>query len=187
MRPRISSSGRPAEMSCRPRWSIRYRVARCLQQAKRQIEAEHEAAKEPHRERLERRATLEAEQGRKFAGRPPKAPLEHIPSKTRLNITDRDSRSVKTREGFIQDKSYTASENTRSSPSSDRSSTTGGSPASNAGGIAAYRSEWRLIAATDRGIICATAAFCVDPLESARIWSFRSLERSLENRSGNDS
>jgi transposase len=73
-----------------------------LQQAKRQMEAEHEAAKEAHRERLERRAMLEAEQGRKFAGRPPKAPPEQIPSKTRLNITDRDSRSVKTRKGFIQ-------------------------------------------------------------------------------------
>jgi transposase len=73
-----------------------------LQQAKRQMEAEHEAAKEAHRERLERRAMLEVEQGRKFAGRPPKAPPEQIPSKTRLNITDRDSRSVKTRKGFIQ-------------------------------------------------------------------------------------
>ena len=73
-----------------------------LKEAKRQIEAEHEAAKDAHRERLERRAALEAEQGRRFAGRPPKAPPERIPSKTRLNITDRDSRSVKTRKGFIQ-------------------------------------------------------------------------------------
>ena len=73
-----------------------------LKEAKRQIEAEHEAAKDAHRERLERRAALEAEQGRRFAGRPPKAPPERIPSKTRLNITDRDSLSVKTRKGFIQ-------------------------------------------------------------------------------------
>lgn len=73
-----------------------------LAQAKRQMEAEHEAAKDAHRERQERRAALEAEQGRKFAGRPPKAPPQQIPSKTRLNITDRDSRSVKTRKGFIQ-------------------------------------------------------------------------------------
>ncbi len=73
-----------------------------LQEAKRQMEAEHQAAKDAHRERLERRVALEAEQGRKLAGRPPKAPPEQIPSKTRLNITDRDSRSVKTRKGFIQ-------------------------------------------------------------------------------------
>lgn len=73
-----------------------------LREAKRQMEAEHEAAKDAHRERLERRAALEAEQGRKFAGRPPKAPPQQIPSKTRVNITDCDSRSVKTRKGFIQ-------------------------------------------------------------------------------------
>jgi transposase len=73
-----------------------------LAEAKRQIEAEHEAAKDAHRERLEYRAALEAEQGRRFAGRPPKAPPEQIPSKTRVNITDLDSRSVKTRKGFIQ-------------------------------------------------------------------------------------
>jgi transposase len=73
-----------------------------LQEAKRQMEAEHEATKDAHRERLERRAALEAEQGRKFAGRPPKAPPQQIPSKTRVNITDLDSRSVKTRKGFIQ-------------------------------------------------------------------------------------
>ncbi|MGH7082758.1 MAG: transposase [Acetobacteraceae bacterium] len=73
-----------------------------LQEAKRQMEAEHQAAKDAHHERLERRGALEAEQGRRFAGRPPKAPPEQIPSKTRLNITDRDSRSVKTRKGFIQ-------------------------------------------------------------------------------------
>jgi len=71
-----------------------------LKEAKRQIEAEHEAAKDAHRERLERRGALEAEQGRRFAGRPPKAPPERISSKTRLNITDRDSRSVKTRKGI---------------------------------------------------------------------------------------
>jgi hypothetical protein len=73
-----------------------------LQEAKRQMEAEHEAAKDAHRERLERRAELERELGRRFAGRPPKAPPEEIPSSTRVNITDRDSRSVKTRKGFIQ-------------------------------------------------------------------------------------
>jgi len=34
-----------------------------LKEAKRQIEAEHKAAKDAHRERLEYRAALEAEQG----------------------------------------------------------------------------------------------------------------------------
>lgn len=73
-----------------------------LQEAKRQIEAEHRAATDAHRERLQRRAALEAEQGRKFAGRPPKGPSEQVPVDARMNITDRDSRSVRTRQGFIQ-------------------------------------------------------------------------------------
>jgi transposase len=86
----------PREMSDRASRRAR------LQQAKRQIEAEHQAAGEAHRERLERRAALEAEQGRKFAGRPPKGPSEQVPADARMNITDRDSRSVRTRQGFIQ-------------------------------------------------------------------------------------
>lgn len=70
--------------------------------AKRQIEAEHQATKKHHRERLRRRDELEAEQGRKMRGRTPKAPPEQIPSHTRLNVTDPDSRSVRSRQGFIQ-------------------------------------------------------------------------------------
>ncbi len=73
-----------------------------LAEAKRQIEAEHQAAKDAHSERLERRAALEAEQGRKFAGRKPKGPSEKVPVDARMNITDRNSRSVRTRQGFIQ-------------------------------------------------------------------------------------
>lgn len=72
-----------------------------LQQAKRQIEAEHQAAKDAHRERMERRAELEAE-GHRVPGRTPKGPPETVPSDTRLNVTDRDSRSVRSRQGFIQ-------------------------------------------------------------------------------------
>jgi len=73
-----------------------------LQQAKRQIEAEHQAAKDAHRERMQQRAELEAEQGHKIRGRTPKGPPEQVPSDTRLNVTDRDSRSVRSRQGFIQ-------------------------------------------------------------------------------------
>ncbi len=73
-----------------------------LQEAKRQIEAEHQAAKDAHRERMQQRAELEAEQGHKIRGRTPKGPSEQVPSHTRVNITDRDSRSVKTQQGFIQ-------------------------------------------------------------------------------------
>jgi transposase len=73
-----------------------------LQEAKRQMEAEHQAAKDAHRERMQRRAELEVEQGRKIGGRKPKASPEQIPSHVRVNITDPDSQSVKTQQGFIQ-------------------------------------------------------------------------------------
>jgi len=72
-----------------------------LQQAKRQIENDHQAAKDAHRERMQRRAELEAE-GRRVPGRTPKGPPEEVPADTRLNVTDRDSRSVRSRQGFIQ-------------------------------------------------------------------------------------
>lgn len=73
-----------------------------LQEAKRQMEAEHQAAKDAHRERMERRVELEAGQGQKIRGRTPKGPPEQVPPHTRVNITDPDSRSVKTQQGFIQ-------------------------------------------------------------------------------------
>jgi transposase len=73
-----------------------------LGEAKRQMEAEHQAAKDAHRQRMERRAELEAGQGQKIRGRTPKGPPEQVPSHTRVNITDPDSRSVKTQQGFIQ-------------------------------------------------------------------------------------
>jgi transposase len=73
-----------------------------LQEAKRRLEAEHQAAKDAHRARLLQRAELEAEQGQKMRGRQPKAPPEEIPSRAKLNVTDPDSRSVRSRHGFIQ-------------------------------------------------------------------------------------
>jgi len=73
-----------------------------LQAAKRQIETEHQTTKDAHCERLRQRAELETKQGQKMRGRQPKAPPERIPSQTKVNITDPDSRSVRSRQGFIQ-------------------------------------------------------------------------------------
>jgi transposase len=73
-----------------------------LRQAKQRMEAEHQAAIDAHRERQEWRAEQEAERGHRLAGRPPKAPPEQVPPQTRVNITDPDSRSVKTQQGLIQ-------------------------------------------------------------------------------------
>jgi transposase len=73
-----------------------------LRQAKQQMEAEHQAALDAHRERLQWRTEQEAELGRRLAGRPPKAPPEHVPPQTKVNVTDLDSRSVKAQQGFLQ-------------------------------------------------------------------------------------
>ena len=73
-----------------------------LRLAKQEMEAEHQAAIDAHCERLAWRTEREAELGHKLAGRPPKAPPERVPSHTKLNITDPDSRSVKTQQGFLQ-------------------------------------------------------------------------------------
>ena len=73
-----------------------------LREAKRQLDAEHEAAQRAHREHLQDRAKREARAGRKLGGRRPQAPPEHVDPQTRRNVTDLDSRSVKTPRGFIQ-------------------------------------------------------------------------------------
>jgi transposase len=73
-----------------------------LREAKRRMDAEHEAAQQAHREHLQDRAKREAELGRKLGGRKPKPPPEQIDPQTRMNVTDLDSRSVKTPRGFIQ-------------------------------------------------------------------------------------
>jgi len=73
-----------------------------LRRAKRQMEIEHQAALDAHQQRLARRAQQETEQGRRIAGRVPKGPTQQVPPQARVNITDPDSRSVRTQRGFIQ-------------------------------------------------------------------------------------
>ncbi len=73
-----------------------------LRQAKQRMDAEHQATIDAHRERLAWRAEKEAELGHRLAGRPPKAPPEQVPPQTKVNITDPDSRSVKTQQAFLQ-------------------------------------------------------------------------------------
>jgi transposase len=73
-----------------------------LREAKRQLDAEHEAARQAHRERLQERAEREAQAGRRLSGRRPKPPAEQVDPEARMNVTDPDSRPVKTPRGFIQ-------------------------------------------------------------------------------------
>jgi transposase len=73
-----------------------------LQEAKRQIESEHQAAQDAYRERMQRRAAMEVEKGRRLGGRKPKGPSGAVPGTARVNVTDPDSLPVKTMKGFIQ-------------------------------------------------------------------------------------
>ena len=74
-----------------------------LREAKRQLEEEHEAQRAARQQMAERRAEHEKRTGRRPIGRPPAEHLEvgETPA-GRRNITDLDSRSVKTPRGFIQ-------------------------------------------------------------------------------------
>ena len=73
-----------------------------LREAKRQLDAEQQAAQQAHREQLQDRAEREATTGRKLGGRKPKPPPDQVDPQTRMNVTDLDSRSVRTPRGFIQ-------------------------------------------------------------------------------------
>jgi transposase len=73
-----------------------------LRAAKAELEAEWEAERDAHREMLERRAEHQARTGRRPPGRPPVARDMSGGPPGRVNVTDRDSRPVKTPRGFIQ-------------------------------------------------------------------------------------
>jgi transposase len=73
-----------------------------LRDAKRRMDEEHRAARQAHQDTLAARAEREAERGHKLPGRKPKAPPEQVDPQARANVTDLDSRSVRTARGFIQ-------------------------------------------------------------------------------------
>ena len=79
----------------------RTRKAR-LREAKAELEAEWESERHQRQAMLDRRAEHEAQTGRKPQGRPPVARDMTADPPGRVNITDRDSRPVKTPRGFIQ-------------------------------------------------------------------------------------
>jgi transposase len=83
----------PAELA-----DPRTRRAR-LAQAKAKLDAEKADAERAHAEHLAQRARIEAERGSKLRGRKPKPPEL---DERKANVTDPDSRIVKTRRGFIQ-------------------------------------------------------------------------------------
>jgi transposase len=72
-----------------------------LREAKRRLDEDHQAARRAYEDRLAARKARAA-QGTKPLGRKPKAPPEQPDPQTRVNVTDPDSRSVRTARGFIQ-------------------------------------------------------------------------------------
>jgi len=73
-----------------------------LRQAKARLEAEVEAAQRTHREHLRSRAELEAQRGGKLRGRKPKPPPAAVVPAARTNVTDPDSRLMRSPTGFVQ-------------------------------------------------------------------------------------
>jgi transposase len=72
-----------------------------LRAAKAELEAEWAAERRAHEEMLARRGQHKAKTGRNPPGRPPTKPAPDAPQ-GRMNLTDLDSRSMKTPRGFIQ-------------------------------------------------------------------------------------
>jgi transposase len=72
-----------------------------LRAAKAELEAEWQAEREAREEMLARRAEHKQKTGRNPAGRPPTTPVADSPQ-GRMNLTDLDSRPMKTPRGFIQ-------------------------------------------------------------------------------------
>jgi transposase len=73
-----------------------------LREAKARLEAEVEAAQHAHEEHLRARAALENDRGRKLRGRKPKPPAKTVDPATRANVTDPDSRLMRSPRGFLQ-------------------------------------------------------------------------------------
>ncbi len=77
------------------------RLAR-LREAKQRLEAEARQAHDAQAQRLRARTQQEAETGRKTRGRKPKAPDQLVDHDAKANLTDPDSRILKTRQGWVQ-------------------------------------------------------------------------------------
>lgn len=76
-----------------------------LKEAQARLEAREAAAREAQAEKLRRREEEERERGRRKRGRKPKRPdavAERVRERAKTNLTDPDSRILKTRRGYVQ-------------------------------------------------------------------------------------
>jgi transposase len=75
---------------------------RRLQEAAERLEEQERAAKEEQERKIETREKEEEKSGEKKRGRKPKSPEEAVNNEAKANITDPDSRIMKTRKGWVQ-------------------------------------------------------------------------------------
>jgi transposase len=73
-----------------------------LKRCRERLEGEAAAAAAEHARKLQERAAQEAETGQKLRGRKPKPVSEAPESAAKANVTDPDSRIMKTRRGYLQ-------------------------------------------------------------------------------------
>ena len=73
-----------------------------LKRCRERLEAEAAAAAADHARKLAERAAKEAETGQKLRGRKPKPVSETPEAEAEANVTDPDSRIMKTRRGYVQ-------------------------------------------------------------------------------------
>ena len=73
-----------------------------LKRCRERLESEATAAAAEHARRLQERAAQEAETGQKLRGRKPKPVSETPEAEAKANVTDPDSRIMKTRRGYVQ-------------------------------------------------------------------------------------
>lgn len=79
----------------------RSRLAR-LAEAKAALEAEQAVEQAEHAERMAKREAEEESRGKKKRGRKPKGPDSCVDAEAKVNITDPESRIMKTRSGYVQ-------------------------------------------------------------------------------------
>ena len=73
-----------------------------LKEARARLEAEERQSREAQEKKIEARQAEEQASGRKKRGRKPKAPEEAMDKDAKANITDPESRILKTRRGWLQ-------------------------------------------------------------------------------------
>jgi transposase len=92
--------GLPAELSDAK--TRRAKIRKALEDMKQANEARYATEKAEHDEHIAERQRTEKETGKKLRGRKPKPPTKRIDPETKRNLTDKDSRIMKTRTGYVQ-------------------------------------------------------------------------------------